>query len=297
MNIENTFADIEKLSENDMEALSKLDARGLLLAPDETIESYKRRLATLRDHLMEIHSELEANGFLPLFSAIVLEKRSRIPHDILMEATEIDEKFYGFSIDWVPGFLLSKSLGFLWGGCAISFPENHLSIFLIRAVFAKRRQWLFYRRDELLAHELCHVARMPIRDRSFEEMFAYRLSPSAFRRYIGNCLQHQRDAVFFIVPFFLLLAVQTAKHLIELPWLPILPFWILAGLYPLFLLMRNQFLRNKFFRAKRNLEVAGVESPLPLMFRLGREEIFEFASFAGEGGSRFVAQFGDEGVG
>ncbi|MCK5844522.1 MAG: hypothetical protein KAG97_07430, partial [Victivallales bacterium] len=257
-------------------------AKGLILAPSETVDQFKKRLLTLRDHLEEITSELDKNGSLDLIASITLEKKRRIPHAILAEAADIDKKHYAFSIDWVPGFFLSRSLGFLWGGCAISFPEDHLSIFLIRAIFAKQKRWLIYRRDELLSHELCHVARMPIGDRSFEELFAYRLSPSWFRRQFGNCFQYTFDAIFFIVPFFLLLAAQGLRYFLNEPvWLPIEPFWLLVPVYPLFLIVRNQWLRGKFFRTKVNLEAAGIKDPMPIMFRMTKREIFEFASFAG----------------
>jgi hypothetical protein len=278
------FSGIETLSEESIDKLVELDANGLLLAPGETVEHFKQRLLTLKGHLNEIRSELKEKGSLDLTPSITLERKRRIPRAILAEAAAINAEHYGFSINWVPGFFLSKSLGFLWGGCAISFPEENLSIFLIRASFAERKRWLMYRRDELLSHELCHVARMPIGDRSFEELFAYLTSPSRLRRAFGNCFQYTWDAVFFITPFFLLVAAQAARFLLDEPaWLPITPFWCLVPLYPLFLLIRNQWLKNKFIRAKTNLELAGIEKPLPLMFRMNKKEIFDFANFAGAG--------------
>ncbi|NOY75862.1 MAG: hypothetical protein GXP32_08765 [Kiritimatiellaeota bacterium] len=277
------FSGIENLNDESLDKLVELDSHGLLLAPGETAERFKQRLLTLKQHLEEIRSELDEKGSLPLFATITLERKRRIPNAILAEAAEIDRTRYAFSIDWVPGFFLSKSLGFLWGGCAISFPEDHLSIFLIRASFAEKKKWLMYRRDELLAHELCHVARMPIGDRSFEELFAYRLSPSRLRRSFGNCFQYTWDAVLFIAPFFILVAAQALRFSLDEPaWLPIEPFWCLVPLYPLFLLCRNQWLKGKFDKAKSNLELAGVEKPLPVLFRMTKKEIFEFANFAGE---------------
>ncbi len=277
------FSDIQNLKDDDIAKLVDLDSHGILLAPGESAEIFKQRLIMLRNHLEEIHSELENNGEIHLFSNITLEKSKRIPRAILAEAAEIDKKHYAFAIDWVPGFFLSKSLGFLWGGCAISFPENNLSIFLIRASFAKKKKWLMYRRDELLSHELCHVARMPIGDRSFEELFAYKLSPSRLRRVFGGCFQYTWDAILFIVPFFLLVGAQATRYLLNDPyWLPIEPFWAVVPLYPLFLLARNHWLRGKFFKAKANLEAAGVADPMPILFRMTKREIFEFAGFGGK---------------
>jgi hypothetical protein len=278
-NLKDTIAKIASLKEGDIDSLTELDSMGLFPAPDETtVEAFKKRLNKLFEHLNEIKSELDKKGTLKLFDWLVLDKERQIPSEIMEEATLINEKHYGFKIDWVPGFFLSRNLGFLWGGCAISLPEDHLSIFLIRANFAEKKRWLIYRRDELLSHELCHIARLPVGDRSFEELFAYRLSPSGFRRYMGNCFQYSIDAVLFIIPFFLLLAAQASQQFLNLTWLPIYPFWILVSIYPLFLMIRNQLIRNTFFKAKRNLEKSGIKNAPAILFRSTKQEIGEIAA-------------------
>ncbi len=266
---------IESLSEADIKGLAEADSNGFLMAPGETVADYKKRLLEMVDSYTEIEKDLKASDKYNIFGEFVLETQKRITPDIMDEAAELTRQYYDFSIGWVPGFFISKSLGFLWGGCAISFPDqNFLSIFIIRANFAKRRHWLFYNRDELLAHELCHVARLPVRDRKFEELFAYRLSPSRLRRYMGNCFRHDYDAILFILPVFLLLGVQLLRLFAGFEHkIPIWPFWILAGLYPLFLLIRNQMNRNIFFSAKRNLEKAGINKSLPILFRSNAEDL------------------------
>ena len=252
---------------------------GLLLAPKEKFPSYKKRIKKLFNHLVKLEKELEKNSELRLFDTITIYNDSRIGSEIMQEAAKLNKKFYDFEIDWVPGFFLSKNLGMLWGGCAISFPEDSLSIFLIRANFAKKRKWLFYRRDELLAHELCHIARMPLHDRDFEEHFAYRLSPSRLRRYMGNCFQSTYDAMFFIVPVLLIPLAQALQIFLKFHWLPVFPFWILAGIYPAFLIIRNQISRNKFFTAKSSLEKMRIKNPLPILFRCNKSEIYTIAAF------------------
>lgn len=270
---------INALRKNDLDELAELDAAGLLLAPDENLTEYKKRYKKLFRHLKSFEKDLQNNKEARLFDTITVSENGQIDKEILKEAAALDKKFYDFQIDWVPGFFLSKSLGFLWGGCAISFPENSMSIFLIRASFATRKKWLFYYRDELLAHELCHIARLPINDRSFEEHFAYRLSYSALRRYIGNCFQYTYDAIFFIIPFFLLLTAQTLKTFLGWEGFPMFPLWVLIILYPTFLLVRNQLSRNTYFRAKKNLIRAGMSKPLPILFRCTKSEIETIAAF------------------
>jgi predicted metal-dependent hydrolase len=278
MNVTKILKKITDLRKDDKKTLVELDAMGLLLAPDENFKSYKKRIKKLFTHLSELEKELEENNQLRLFDVITVYKDRRINSEILKEAAELNKKFYEFEIGWVPGFFLLKSLGLLWGGCAISFPEDSLSIFLIRANFATKQKWLFYKRNELLAHELCHIARMPLHDKDFEEHFAYRLSPSRLRRYMGNCFQTTWDAIFFIIPFFLLTGAQALQTFL-CEWLPIFPFWILIAIYPAFLLIRNQISRNQYFKAKSNLEKVHVKNPLPILFRCTKIEIYTMAAF------------------
>lgn len=270
---------ISALRKNDFKSLAELDANGLLLGPKENLTEFKKRTKQLFNHLLKFEKELRKNEKVTVFDTITVSDNWRINSEIMKEAAELDKKFYEFQISWVPGFFLSKSLGWLWGGCAISFPEDSMSIFLIRESFAEKQKWLFYHRDELLAHELCHIARLPINDRTYEEHFAYRLSYSALRRYIGNCFQYTFDAVFFIIPFFMLLGAQTLKTFSPWEWFPIYPFWILIVLYPAFLLVRNQRSRNIYFKAKKNLERIGMQHSMPVLFRCTKDEIHTIAAF------------------
>lgn len=272
----------ERLAQEDLAALSECDARGLLMAPGETLADYAARLQRLDSALLEIDRELDASGVHLLFADFPLRREDRIPAEIMEGAGADTERHYGFRIDWAPGFFLSRSLGLLWGGCAISFPENGLSVFLIRAAFARKPRWLIYRREELLAHELCHAARLPLEDRAHEEWFAYRLSPSRLRRYLGNCFQADTDALLFLLPVLLLLAAQVVQTLGILPRLPVWPFWLLAGLFPSLLLMRNHLAHRRLHRATRALSGIGIEHPAPILFRCSGPDIAALATLAGD---------------
>lgn len=156
----------------------------------------------------------------------------------------------------------------------ISDPDEFLSIFLIRGAFRTRRKWLFYNRQELLAHELCHSMRQSLRDVPLEEFFAYQTSPSRLRRYLGNCFIREYDAVWFVIPALLLFGAQLTQSF-WLPGLPVWPFWPLALAYPAFLLVRNALSRRLVFRAERRLAVFGIDNPGALLFRLTTPEIRE----------------------
>jgi len=269
-----TKEEIQSIDSSDIAKFAGLDSAGILAAPGEDAVGFKERALKLVSALDEINTELSEKGETDLIDSIPLKKEDRINTEILDEASEINKNFYDFSINWVPGFFLSKSLGIFWGGCAISFEENQFTVFLIRASFAKQKKWFLYRRDELLSHELCHIARMPIGDKLYEEFFAYRSSPSAFRRYFGSCFRTQADSLIFVMPIFLLLIMQI---LITFSFIkiPIYPFWMLALLFPLYLLIKNQILRKIAFRAITKLESFGISKPKAVLFRCTAREISE----------------------
>jgi hypothetical protein len=267
---------LEHLTSERLDLLAELDEAGLFAESGETFEIYHERLKRIRDKFKEISEELETEaGFAP-FDDLKFSKDDLISDEIMAEAAEITHALYAFKIDWVPGFFLSTNLGMLWGGCAISVPEEDFSLFLIRKSFRSVKKWFIYRRDELLSHELCHIARTPLHDYRFEEYFAYQTSFSRLRRYMGNCFIYRYDAIGFIMPVMLLLFVQIMIT-VGFVQLPIWPFWITAGLYPLWLFIRNQLSRNLIHRARRKLAWI-CSAPAAVLFRCSASEIIEFAA-------------------
>ena len=133
----------EKAPSDELAILIKLDSQGVILSPNETIDDYKARIKLLFSNILEFNRELKEKKEINLFDAITLKNDQIIPSPIMEEAGLLNKSYYEFEIDWVPGFFISQHLGMLWGGCAITFPENNMSIFLIRANFAKKVKWLF----------------------------------------------------------------------------------------------------------------------------------------------------------
>ncbi len=271
-----------KAAGGDVAALAELDSRGFLAAPGEELGGFISRTKEVLAQLAEFNAELKEKGTVDIPGVPNLDSNRLITKDILDEAAHETGAAYGFRIDWVPGFFLSKGIGPLWGGCAISFHDSRLTLFLIRAVFAKKARWLFfYMRKELLSHELCHIARMPLQDAAYEEFFAYRLSSSWFRRYIGPCFHSQADSIIFIVPIFVLLAAGFVSAL-EIMNLPMPVFWAFALAFPAFLAARNFLRRRRVKRAVRRLRLAGVANPFAVLFRCTADEIREISSLKGD---------------
>ena len=163
----------------------------------------------------------------------------------------------------------------------LSDPDEGLSIFLLRGAFRKKRQFLNYKRDELLAHELCHSVRQQLNEPTLEEYFAYQTSDRPLRRYLGNCFISDRDALLFLLPMLLLPAAGFVKAF----WLPAFPvwiFWLLAMVYPLFLLWRNHTSRQVVMAAKKALHSLKVKRCDALLFRCTVDELKTLASFRGK---------------
>ena len=274
-----TKTEIENLKSIDIDKLLSLDNFGLLIGYNEDIQSYKKRLLSIESDIQSLKKELATKGQIELFHKVFATENNLISTDILTEASKYTEKSYNFSINWIPGFFLSKGLGLLTGGCSAT-SESGFTFFLIRSSFSSKKKWLWYSRNELLSHELCHAARAPVKDRYLEEFFAYKLSSSPFRRFFGNCFQGVFDAILLLMPLFLLLAMQIINTFLFLG-IPMSIFWIIAFIYPIFLLIRNQVYRNVYFKAQKSLLSAfGNNTPFDsILFRCNSKEISQIGRF------------------
>ncbi len=264
------------MSPAELEHFAALDASGFLPGVEEAAADFEIRVAAIRGAHQKFEEELSEKDELKVFDEFLLRSDERIPAEIVEEAGEITSALFDFRITHVPGFFITRGVGLLWGGCMIGDTELPFSFFLIRGAFRDRVRWFLYRRSELLAHELCHSMRQSLHDVPLEEFFAYRTSPSPFRRYLGNCFIRDTDALFFIFPVFILLGAVLVQSFV-LPSLPVWPFWILGLAYPAFLLYRNAKARGRVFGAMRKLRKFGVEKALSVLFRSTTPEIVELA--------------------
>lgn len=275
-----TFITPEKLQSaagGDINVLLQFDRHGLLLAPGEDAGSFARRMQILNQALENLSSELAGNRICEAAPGIKISNKAAIPHQIYDEALKITQDLYGIRPDWVPGFFANESFGALWGGCALSDPESQLVLFIIRKVFRNKRRWLVYDRRELMAHELTHAAHGVFNEWQFEEYFAYRSANSALRRFSGGCFIHKFDAMFFLLPILLLPVVQFL-NLFNITALPMWIFWLLAAVYPVYLVSRCVRLAVLAGKARRFLRKQAVENTDAVLFRLNCREIKSLAA-------------------
>ncbi len=273
---------IRQASRGEISAAAELDSAGFLIKPGERSSEYADRISAMRARARSLLQTIEKRGSCEIYPGIHVSPGRRMPDEIIEEAARITEPRYGYAIRWAPGYFPDRELGMLWGGCAVcEDAPDAVPVFIIRRNFEHSERWFVYTRSELLSHELCHAARMPLHDRPLEEHFAYALSRSVFRRSVGNCFQTERDAIFLLLPIFLLLGVQIAINLFGAP-LSAWPFWILAFLWPAYLLIRNARQRESYFRAERVVSAAGFTNAPAVLYRCTSPEIASFAAMSPE---------------
>ena len=167
---------ILRAKSGDLDAAVELDRSGFLVQPGESAEEYANRVAETKKHGLDFYKRFDRNGSLEIFPGLKVNLKDQISREITEEAMERTREAYGICVRWVPGFFPEREFGPFWGGCAVWEEENPTPVIVIRKNFAGKQKWFIYDRTELISHELCHAARMPLMDQELEEHFAYGIS-------------------------------------------------------------------------------------------------------------------------
>lgn len=274
-----TFSEdfIQRVAAADPAALQELDRRGIFCGDGEEAGEFAGRLRALNRNIAAQEQALLQSGAFSV-EDITVRAQDRIPAELFAEAHDITEALYGFRAEWVTGFFLDPRCSLLFGGCAYYFYPDFFALFIIRDSFRRRRRWLIYQRDELLAHELCHVGRVGLGSLRFEEIVAYQTASTTFRRATGGIFQGPQDTYLFLASTLLLLAGQMLRTLVW-PTVPGWPFWAVLAAVAGWLGIRHFRLMRQFARAGRHLAAAyGAVPARCLLFRSGDAEVAELAA-------------------
>jgi len=269
---------IQILTENDIDTFIQLDRHGIFYGKNETFGQFKNRLISLYAELKSLYEAVNSKKPV-IIHRILIKPNNLIDNSSFTDACRITEN-YSFSIDWTPGFFAEKSINFFAGGFTM-ISDTGLPIFILKSNFKGKKKWFIYTLTELLSHELCHVARYPLFDKHYEEFFAYKLSPSRFRRCFGSLFHSPEDSIFMLIPFFLLLIVVLINTFIYLG-INELYFWILSLIYPIFLFARN-FHYKRIYTAAYKTIVGLVKDKITadsILFRCSAKEIKIISKFS-----------------
>ena len=268
--------------QGDINTLIRLDDLGLFLAPDESLETYGERLKTIAQYLDRINTAFKMGKTVEIFDTHFHHK-SHIPIKAFKESKNITVPLYRFSIDWVPAFFSNRYIGILAAGAAFYSRTPYTVLFLIRKSFAIKKKWIIYTREELIAHELCHVARMAHHSEIFEEVFSYQTASTAFRRICGGIIRKHSDNYLIIAALFILVIAQCIITLLPIPLYQRLGFIgvsIAIGILA-WIGIRYIWVWYCFTKAKRNISYwVKSKDVMALLFRCSDTEIIKLASLS-----------------
>ncbi|MDN3507238.1 MAG: hypothetical protein P0S96_08435 [Simkaniaceae bacterium] len=244
--------------------LKKYNQRGWIPGPEEEKKPFEARIEAL-DHFFSYPPE-GIDRFLT-------------DRD-WTNASAITQRLYDFTPDWIVAHYSNRRLSFFQGAATWITEKKNLRIPLIqlREKFETGKLLGLYRRDEVLAHEAVHAARMQFDEPFFEEIFAYRTSPRFLTRVFGPLFQRTWEAYTFILLLLLPIGIEIATFLqydlgpwIHLRCLPLLFFGCLT--------LRLVFLRSILVLALGKLTkyIADPKKKWAVAFRLRDKEIFTFA--------------------
>lgn len=197
------------------------------------------------------------------------------------------KSLYDISPDWVPLFYCNKGLSLWHGGAAWIFQKEKGSplgaLLQLRKSFSRHSTYLFYNRDEIIAHELCHIGRMAFDEKKYEELLAYRTSDKFFPRYFGPILQSVGESRLFIIVLLTILILDLSflffgslEIYFQMFYLKIIPlFLIFLGIFRLW--KRHKTLKKTEEKLKEVWE-----KPLFVLYRLTDQEIEQFSRLTAE---------------
>ncbi|MEM1283033.1 MAG: hypothetical protein AAGG81_05715 [Chlamydiota bacterium] len=261
--------------------LSDYNHQGLIPGPNESEDGFLLRA----DYCQHIRQYLTEKTGLPIGRDEFVEEPKR------EEMGTAARVLYGIFPNWVPIIYDNHKLSFWHGGCAWIFQsdeESPLSAVLqLRSSLSHRGSvYGFINKQEIIAHEICHVGRMAFEEPIFEEFFAYATSTSRFRRWLGPIVKNSIESgifvllllmIFFIDLFFLFLGSEQALQ--QMMWLKAVPFALLIfGLFRLN--KRHQQLKRCLSHLEELCDSPSAASSIA--FRLTDQEIITFGKWSTE---------------
>lgn len=182
--------------------------QGLIPGPEETEEEFIQRAR----FCLSLRQELANYSEMP----IAFEKlESDFSEKILTPAFAITQPLFDIAPKWIPLLFSNEQMPLWHGGCVWIFQLNDNTptaalLQLRKAFFHSKRYLGLYDRTEIVAHELSHVGRMLFHEPRFEEVIAYRTSPSRLRRLLGPIIESPKESLLFILLLGILIMADIA---------------------------------------------------------------------------------------
>lgn len=238
------------------EELIHWNQRGVFPGPFESEESFLSRIAAIEKHAPP-QNEISASDF--------------------QGAYHIVHSHYDCAPDWVHGFYSDANLP-PWQGAAAWFTDDAIPLIQLKTGFRKGSYLKFYQRDEVLAHELAHCARVNFHEPKFEEILAYRTAKNPLRRWFGPLFRHSWESYLFAI----LLLCPMIGNFLMMFWESSLILKLFANLPWIMLCLlfaRLASIQWIFSRAIKKIQshLSNPKMAYAVAFRLTDQEICDFA--------------------
>jgi len=267
--LENCNRKHDKMQINKLE-LQKLNTRGLIAGPGESEEAFLSRIA----YCLKLKETLIPDELIP-------SKCREDGEKVLERALPLSNKIFNITPDWVPCFITNYKLAPWHGAVAWIFQEKKETP---PGAFLQIRRTLppWYKKEELIAHELAHVGRMQFEERRFEEMLAYESSKRGWQRYLGPLIRAPWESLLFVTLLLCILLLDFlggASLYYKLLPLKLIPVGLI-GLASL----RLYLTRRTYAHAKEKLAkiLHSSEVALHVLYRLTDNEIVTLAKLPQE---------------
>ncbi len=212
--------------------------------------------------ITQAHSDANRQGVIPLPTdtgeSYLARVKASFPVAIPKALNVYDLEPAWVSIEYSNKDIMPWEAACTWYSDSADEPP----VIQMRSSFENKNVYLgIYGKEEILAHEYVHAVRHALHSTYFEEIFAYYLSPSIFRRLLGPLFEKPWESSLLL----LLLLIS--------PW-SIWPAILFLG----YLLLRLSYRWWQWLSCKRKLsKLLGSQKSLYLMVRLLDEEIILFS--------------------
>lgn len=251
--------------------------QGLIPGPKETEENYLKRSEFCLAELNHLIARFAPKDFK--------EYDCELKSSWLKQAADLNRP-YAIAPLWVPLFFSNWKM-MPWQGAStwiFQLEENMPTgaMIQLRKSLYKRESLLgLYSKEELIAHELCHVARMEFEEPKYEEFLAYRTSKRVFSRYFGPLVQSVSESRWFMILLLMILILevfylyQGAYHLMFNPWIYSLPL-VLLSTSAIRLFFRHRTLEKTAKKVGEEILFRLTDSEIEKIAKLSKEEVANF---------------------
>ena len=258
--------------------LSDYNFAGIIPGPKETEEEFNIRALYCLNLKKQIPEMLEQD--IPFSSGEI-----DLTDEILKAGYENARQLYDIFPTWVPVFFSNYKLSFWQGGCAWIFQQKENSptaaFFQLRQNFRHSKKYLgLYERNELISHELSHVGRMMYEEPKFEEILAYRSSPSKLRSFLGPIVQSSYESTIFVLFLFCVIMLDVFTIAGGISYLSLTGRLIILGMI-VYSLLRLAWRHKQFETCFEHLKstFSNSQQANAVIYRLTDKEIISFGHF------------------